>query len=202
MSTGQSCPHSADSSRQRGRSGQTPWSAPASLQIGFHLRGKTRAGVSSPIPTQLPPQPGPFPAPGQAHSSHPRLHQPPQGQTLLLASLPAPALPCCQPQHDAGTAGICLLQNTRPWHSLARSGAGSRGGGMATLWGPSGLIPKAQTGTGTGWHRLQWQGTLEGTSAPGVLSRHSSVCCHAVPGPLCLCTLLGLPWHPEGAGAV
>lgn len=36
VSTGQSCPHSADSRRKRGRSGQTPWSAPASLQFVFH----------------------------------------------------------------------------------------------------------------------------------------------------------------------
>lgn len=141
VSTGQSCLHSADSSRERGRSGRTPWSASASLQFVFHLRGKTCAGCEH-VPTQLQPQPGPFPAPRPgtlipAYTNSPRAKHWPWA-SAPSRTLPAPAQPSCPSRHDAGTAGICLLQNTWPWHSPARPAAGAGSGGPG--WPHSGVL--------------------------------------------------------------
>lgn len=121
---------------------------------------------------------------GQAHSSLPtptaRGPNTGRGPALLPARCQPQPSPSCPSWHDAGTAGICLLQNTWPWHSLARSGvgAGSWGEvGMATLWGPSGPVPKAQTGTGTSWPRKGTSCSGRGHSRghqPQVLQSHSS----------------------------
>lgn len=214
VSTGQSYPHSADSSRERDRSGRTPWSASASLQFVFHLRGKTCAGCEH-VPTQLQPQPGPFPAPRPgtlipAYTNSPRAKHWPWA-SAPSRTLPAPGQPSCPSGHDAGTAGICLLQNT--WPGLTplpgrelELGAGGQDGHTQGSQCPRSQSPDrhwdklAREG-----HRLQWQRTLERTPAPGVLKvlQGHSLCllpCCAVA--LCLLALLGLPWHPEGAGAM
>lgn len=215
MSIGQSCPHSADSSRERGRSGQTPWSAPASLQFVFHLRGKTCAGCEHTHPHAAPAAARSLPCPAARHTHPiPAYTNPPRAKHWPRASAP---------RHAASPSPALLPVPARCWHCRdlpltkhpamalpcqVGSGGGGGGGGMATLWGPSGLIPKAQTGTGTGW-----PGKGTGCSGRGHSRVHqplgcsanpARVCCCAVqlPGPLCLCTLLGLPWHPEGAGAV
>lgn len=127
----------------------------------------------------------------QAHSSlpTPTPRGPNTGCRPALLHTRCQPSPSCPSQHDAGTAGICLLQNTWPWHSLARSGvgAGSWGGLGWPHWGPSAPVPKAQTGTGTGW---PWKGTDcsgRGHSRghqPVEFSRSfrapAHVCCHAV----------------------
>lgn len=152
----------------------------------------------------------------QAHSSlptpTPRGPNTGCGPAILPAASPSPA-PAARPSMMLALQGFASYKTLG--HGTPLPGRelelGTGGAGMATLWGPSVPVPKAQTGTGTGW---LWKGT--DCSGRGHSRGHQPlgcsrsfratghVCCHAVqlPGPLCLFTLLGLPWHPGGAGAV
>lgn len=199
-STGQSCPHSADSSRERGRSGRTPWSAPASLQFVFHLRGKTCAGCEH-IPTQLQPQPGPFPAPRAgtlipAYTNPPRAKHWPGASAPSHAASPSPA-PAARPSTMLARQGFASYKTLGRGTALPgrELGAGGRDGRTLGSQCPCSQSPdRHRDRLAREGHRVQWQRTLEGTSAPGVLKvlqSHSScllLCCAAawlpVPAPI------------------
>lgn len=151
---------------------------------------------------------------GQAHSSPPT--PTPRGPNTGRGPALLPAR--CQPQPSpAARPGMMLaLQGFASYKTLGHGtplpgrelelGAGGQDGHTQGSQCPRSQSPDrhwdrlAREG-----HRLQWQRTLEGTPAPGVIKvlQGHSLCllpCCAVA--LCLLALLGLPWHPEGAGAV
>lgn len=179
----------------------------------FTYEAKPVRGVST-SPRSSSRSPAPSLPRSQAHSSlptpTPRGPNTGCGPALLQTRCQPQPSPSCPSQHDAGTAGICLLQNTWLWHSLARSGVGAGRGELGwPLWGPSAPIPKAQTSTGTGgpWKGIDCSGRGHSRGHQPVGCSRSfrataHVCCHAVQLLGALWALLELPWHPECAGAV
>lgn len=146
---------------------------------------------------------------GQAHSSlptpTPRGPNTGHGPALLLAHCQPQPSPSCPSRHDAGTAGICLLQNTWPWHSLARSGVGAGSGGLG--WPHSGVpvppFPKPRQALGqAGPGRAQvavaedTRGDISPWGSQGPSSSCLLPCCAAARSPVPVHTP-GAPLEPQ-----